>query len=41
VCRRCAESCERLAAHDEEMARCAEACRRCEASCGEMAGVAA
>lgn len=37
VARRCAESCEEVAAQDEEMGRCAEACRRTQRSCGELA----
>ena len=38
LCRKCADSCERMAGDDELMRRCAEMCRRCAESCSRMAG---
>jgi hypothetical protein len=37
ICRRCADSCERVGPDDSMMKRCAEVCRRCAESCRRMA----
>jgi hypothetical protein len=38
ACRRCAEECERHAAHMDHCRVCAEACRRCEVACERLIG---
>ena len=40
ICRRCADSCERVGPADTRMKQCTDVCRRCAESCRRMAEAA-